>query len=351
VYDLAAAEADVAAGRAPDQILYGLGHFRRRGHSVRVVPYRTSRRLTRLSQWLRRSPVRLGDLDQQRSVLRLLRDADLIYCPNQGVAELLALMRAARLIDVPIVWVVHHPLDAGRFRRLRGPITRATLRGLDAYPALTAPVAQDLATHAGAAATMRTRTLSFGPDPGWYPRSVPLGRGVIAAGRSGRDFETFARAVGQTNVPGSIVCPRQIAPRGPIAANLQTLTYDAGDGFAPAEIINRLAAARAVAIPLAVGWPHTMNGLGALADALGLGKPVIVTRTPWLGIDVEGLGIGFSVDPGDVDGWRRAITRLDDEPELAEEMGHRARALVDAGTYSSVTFADEIMDIFDRVLA
>ena len=31
-------------------------------------------------------------------------------------------------------------------------------------------------------------------------------------------------------------------------------------------------------------------------------------------------------------------------------MGRRARALVDAGTFSSVTFANEMMDIFDRVL-
>jgi glycosyltransferase involved in cell wall biosynthesis len=283
-------------------------------------------------------------------VLRLARDADLIYCPNQGVSEALALMRAARLIHVPIVWVVHHPLDAGRFRRLRRPITRAMLRGLDASPALTAPVARDLAGYAGGAATTRTRTLIFGPDPSWYPRSVPLGRGMIAAGRSGRDFETFARAIGQTSVPGSIVCPRQLAPQAPVAANLQILTYGDGEGFAPAEIVSRLAAARAVAIPLTVGWPHTMNGLSALADALGLGKPVIITRTPWLGIDVERLGIGFSVEPGDVAGWRAAIERLDSEPELAQAMGGRARALVDAGTYSSVTFASEIMDIFDDVL-
>ncbi len=349
MYDLAAAEADVAAGRAPDQVLYGLNHFSRRGHTVQVVPYRTSPRLTRLSGWLRRSPVRVGDLDQQRSALRLLKDVDLVYCPNQGVSELLGLMRASRLIDVPIVWVVHHPLGCGRLRAVRRPITRTLLRGLDAYPALTDPVSRDLAALAGRRA--RTETLSFGPDPAWYPRAPGLGLGVIAAGRSGRDFATFARAVGETAVPGVIVCPQPCAPGGRTASNLRTITYSSGDGFAPAEVIGLLAEARVVAIPLDVGWPFTMNGLGAIADALGLGKPVIVTRTPWLDIDVERLGIGFWVEAGDVRGWRKAIERLDREPELARAMGRRARALVDDGTYSSVTFAEQVMDIFDRVLA
>jgi hypothetical protein len=349
VYDLAATEADVAAGRSPDQVLYGLNHFRARGHAVRVVPYRTSRRLTRVSEWLRRSPVRVGDLDQQRSVLRLLHDTDLVYCPNQGVLELLALMRAAHLIDVPIVWVVHHPLDCGRLRALRRPVTRSLLRGLDAYPALSDPVARDLAAHAGH--ETRTGRLSFGPDATWYPQARELGRGVIAAGRSGRDFETFSRALSETTVPGWIVCPRRLAPRTPAGGNLRMVTYADGDGFAPVDIIELFAQARAVAIPLAVGWPHTMNGLGSLADALGLGKPVIVTRTPWLDIDVEQLGIGFAVAPGDARGWRAAIERLDSEPELARAMGRRARALVDAGSYSSATFAGQVMDIFDRVLA
>jgi glycosyltransferase involved in cell wall biosynthesis len=348
VYDLAAAEADVAAGRAPDQVLYGLNHFPRRGYTVQVVPYRASPRLTRLSGWLRRSPVRLGDLDQQRSALRLLKDADLVYCPNQGVSELLGLLRAAHVIDVPIVWVVHHPLDCGRLRSVRRPVTRAIVHGLDAYPALTDPVARDLAALAGRRG--HGGTLRFGPDPAWYPRPSALGRGVVAAGRSGRDFGTFARAIGATTVPGVIVCPRSLAPRAPAAPNLRTITYAEGDGFAPAEIIDLLAGARAVAIPLAVGWPFTMNGLGAIADALGLGKPVIVTRTPWLDLDVERLGIGFAVDPGDVRGWRAAIERLDREPEMARDMGRRARALVDDGTYSSVTFAQQVMDIFDRIL-
>jgi glycosyltransferase involved in cell wall biosynthesis len=109
--------------------------------------------------------------------------------------------------------------------------------------------------------------------------------------------------------------------------------------------------ARAVAIPLHVRWPWTVNGLLVLMDALGVGKPVIVTRNHLIDLDVEGLGIGIWVEPGDVAGWRGAIRHLDAHPEIALEMGQRARALVDSGERSSLTFAEEVLEIFDRVLA
>jgi len=36
------------------------------------------------------------------------------------------------------------------------------------------------------------------PDPGWYPRSVALGRGVIAAGRSGRGSSSTSASCGSS---------------------------------------------------------------------------------------------------------------------------------------------------------
>ena len=80
-----------------------------------------------------------------------------------------------------------------------------------------------------------------------------------------------------------------------------------------------------------------------------MGKPVIMTRNPYVDIDIEKEGIGRWVDPGDVDGWREAIQWFADHEEEARAMGERARMLVDNGLNSS-TFADQIMDIFDRIL-
>lgn len=325
-HDLSAARERVAAGRTPDHFLYGLNYFERRGHSVQIVPFRHSRLLVGASAAIRRSPIPVGDLDQQLSVLRAVRDADLIYCPSQNAAQLLGYLRAAGAVRRPIVWVVHHPLDRGRLRRARRPAMRALLRGLDAYPALSGPVADDLARIAGS--DQRTGVVTWGPDPNWYPRSDGAGSGVIAAGRTNRDFETFARGASQTDVPARIV----------------------SSGMPHCELVELYAGARALAIPLRVAWPWPMNGLQSLMDALGMGKPVIVTRNPWLDIDVEKLGIGIWVNPGDGDGWRDAIRYLEERPDEALEMGRRGRALVDSGERSSATFADQVMAVFDRVL-
>jgi glycosyltransferase involved in cell wall biosynthesis len=309
------------------------------------VPYRRSRTLTRATGALRRSPIPLGDLDQQVAVLRAARRADLVYCPCQNVAQLLGYLRTARSFDRPIVWLVHHPLDRGRLRRQRRPLMRALLRGVDAYPALSGPVAEDLATIAGS--SERTTVLAWGPDPDWYPSTSGPGSGVIAAGTANRDFVTFAQAVSQTDVSAWIVCPGSAPPRARPGPRVRIIT-----SLLPyPELAELYAQARAIAIPLRVAWPWPMNGLQSLLDAMGMGKPVIATRNPWVDIDIERLGIGIWVGPGDVDGWRAAIRYLDERPEVAFEMGARARALVESGARTSATFADQVMSVFDHVLS
>jgi len=326
-YDMRAARANVAAGHSPDHVLYGLNHFERHGHTVTVVPYERSQALKRASAALRRSPIPLGDLDLQASVLRAARDADLVYCPCQNIAHVLAYMRWAHVFDVPMVWVVHHPLDRGRLSRPRRPVMRALLRGLDGYPALSEPLARDLAAIAGS--DERTGVVKWGPDPIWYPGSNGVGNGVVSVGRTNRDFETLARAADQTDIECRIVT----------------------SGMTHRALLELYAQARVIAIPLRVQWPWPMNGLQSLMDALGMGKPVIVTRNPWLDLDVEELGIGIWVAPGDVAGWRSAIRYVDQNPDVAAEMGGRARALVDEGHRSSASFAQQVMGMFERALA
>jgi glycosyltransferase involved in cell wall biosynthesis len=114
------------------------------------------------------------------------------------------------------------------------------------------------------------------------------------------------------------------------------------------QLLEHLAQARAIAIPLE--RQQHLCGITSLMDALGIGKPVIMTRNPQIDLDIEQLGIGIWVEPGDVEGWTRALTWFDAHPAEAMEMGARARALVDRGL-NSRAFANDVMDLFDRVSA
>ena len=102
-----------------------------------------------------------------------------------------------------------------------------------------------------------------------------------------------------------------------------------------------------MAIPLFLG--KSLSGLTSLMDALGMGKPVIMTKHPLIDIDIEAQGIGKWVEPGDVKGWRDAIQFFEEHEDEAFLMGQRARNLVNTGL-NSVNFANQVMDIFENIL-
>jgi len=87
--------------------------------------------------------------------------------------------------------------------------------------------------------------------------------------------------------------------------------------------------AYAIAIPL--NETDALAGLTSLMDAMAMGRPVIMTRNPYVDIDIDALGIGIWVDTGDISGWKSAISKLLADPMMALEMGERARRLCEKG--------------------
>lgn len=48
----------------------------------------------------------------------------------------------------------------------------------------------------------------------------------------------------------------------------------------------------------------SLAGVTSLMDAIGLGRAVLMTCNPHVDLDIEVKGIGFWLDPGDVEGWK-----------------------------------------------
>jgi glycosyltransferase involved in cell wall biosynthesis len=65
-------------------------------------------------------------------------------------------------------------------------------------------------------------------------------------------------------------------------------------------------------------------------EGMACGLPVIVSEGTWVAGYVEREGIGFAVDPADSSAVEAAIVRLKDDRGLAEKMGARGRAIVEA---------------------
>lgn len=334
----------------PDHHLFGINYFHIRGYEAKVIPFNRSKLLKRASNFFYKShfPLQMGDLDQQYSTLRCLNSADLIYAPCQTQTPILSCLRALGLIRVPIVCLAHHPLNRGRLSPIRAPFVKLVVEGTDAFPSLSHRVA-DIINQISKQSS-KSCSLSWGPDASFYPSETTVGEGVVTAGRTGRDFYTFGAAASQTSVQAQIICLESDVPQGfqDFKQNVNVNVQPNNDYMRYPELLQNYAKARVLAIPLLSG--DSLSGLTSLTDALGMGKPVIMTRHHLIDLDVEAEGIGKWVEPGDIEGWREAIQFFEEHPDEAVAMGTRARKIVESGM-NSISFANQVMDIFDEVLA
>ena len=347
-YPLAEVWEEVRRGHKPDHHLFGLNYFEQWGYEVTIAPFQSSRLLQTLSGVLTRArfPVPLGDLDQQYSVMSLLNRADVIYCPCQSIAWVLGYLRAIHLLKKPLVLLAHHPFSVGRLAPLRRPFLKLAFRGSDRYPSLATDVAVEINHLAGDPG--KSVALPWGPQRDFYPASEKPGSGAVAAGRTGRDFLTFARGAAKARVPARILCLQSSVTPELESFNVPIEAFPDGHPMDYVGLMPHLRSARVHAIPLTD--TSSLSGLTSLMDALGLGKPVVMTRHPLIDINLESLGIGRWVEPGDAEGWSAVLRWFEEHPDEAAAMGDRARKLVDNGL-DSMHFARRVAGIFEELLA
>jgi glycosyltransferase involved in cell wall biosynthesis len=158
-------------------------------------------------------------------------------------------------------------------------------------------------------------------DPEKRQKSEALARAgkfILASGRSFRDYETLARAVEGTDVNvkvsgrsfnlAGIDMPNNMEATGWLAyRELQDYLYNSYFYVVPLQ-------------PIAFA-----GGDSSLLHAMGFGKAVVATRAPSTETYVEDGRTGLLVEPGDVEGLRRAILHLWQNPDEAIRMGREAR--------------------------
>ncbi len=334
-YPMHRAAALCAQGLYPAQHLWGVQDLHRHGHEVITIPDSTP--------W--GAPSRWKFLGQQWQAWRgFASRADLVYSACQYNVWALARLRRIGLLKVPLVTLVHHPLG--------GPLQgQGWVQGHDALLFLGNRVLQDARQRFGVALPDAS-AIDWGPDLCFADAQPPADGpsvDVFSAGKTHRDFKVLheaARGAGWTL--------EYVGPVGDPAAQLSpapnvTARFVAGNSnLSYPQMYARLKQARVVAVPM-LDVPRHQAGLTSIVDGLAVGRPVVVTRNRWLGMDVEALGVGIFVDPGDVAGWRRAIDGLLADPLRASAMGERGRAWAQSHGPDHLSAALAIT--FDRVLS
>lgn len=142
---------------------------------------------------------------------------------------------------------------------------------------------------------------------------------IVAAGRSGRDYPTLARAAEGLPCRVDIICNEQAGLGGvEPSARLRILADCFGMAY-----LAKLLRADIVAVPLRV--ENISAGQMVLIQAMALGRPLVVTRTPTIGDYLEDEVTALLVPRGDVAAMTTALRRLLDDPALAAALGQRAR--------------------------
>jgi glycosyltransferase involved in cell wall biosynthesis len=336
-YSAAGIRAQVAAGRYPAQHMYGAQAF----ETLVTTDHRGDHPLTRLSERVLR--LRAGDLRDELSIRRLRPRPDLVFAGEPlHVAGLAQLPRRRR---PPLVAVFHQPAPLT-------PWWRRMVRGFDGIVCLSSRVRDQLIREHGRDPRV-TVALPWGPDRSReiYPPTEP-GAVVVAAGKTGRDFATLVTALHKCPLPARLWTARDALPAVPPGVEVReprTVPADPGAArqFAWVDARDALAEAAVVAIPLTSA--DRLVGLSELADALALGRPVVMTRNPYIDVDLDAVGCGRFIDVGDVDGWAKVLEELMSDPELRTRMGAAGRRYVDE-TWNSDAFAAGVLDLCTAVV-
>jgi glycosyltransferase involved in cell wall biosynthesis len=320
-YDMARARAGWRACIYPAHHLFGTAEL---GPPFEIVdlPYAEDdlgRHITR------RTRGRLGDIGQQAAAVRRGRRGSVVYGAAAHELRSLAALRAAGLFPAPIVGVFHGVPSFG-------PLSRPALRGFDRAIAMSR-YTQQMLLSAGMPPE-RITVLGWGADlafAGFAPIGVAASDApVVATGKTGRDMPTLVEALRATGLPGRIYCDRiELESRVRIPARVELLPSSAASNspsgpLSYAHTLADLRSAALVAIPLSEMQP--LHGLTEVVDALACARPMILTRAPYFDFDIEEIGCGWWVDPGDVGGWSEKLSIAMADRDRLDEMGRAGRA-------------------------
>ncbi len=318
-YSLERVGREVVMGHKPAHHLFGLDHLAAKGLMV-VHADAGEERPSAVERFFRRCG--LGPLRNLFSALDHWNKAALIYAPCQTETGWVALFKNLKPTRAKLAVVYHHPPGGGKLALLRESALRLHLAGTDCSMTLGSHLAQKLKRFCPQEKSLTP--LAWGPELGFYNhwrRAPDRSAAYVATGRTGRDFSLLARAAEQARTPLRIfglnlegIVETTFVKRISVRSEAD-LDYQA--------LLDQIVSSPLHCIPLVPGG--ALCGMTSLTDALALGRAVFMTRNHMVDINIEKLGFGRWIEPGDEAGWTAALRWAHDHPFELLKMGVRAR--------------------------
>ena len=313
---------------APAQHLWGYTELDKYNISAQILPFEKYKLLKRLCARL----TVFGDLDQQFRILQQASRYDVIYSGHYLTTLLLSFLRSIKLLNKPIVAIAYQsPRQKTVLNRF---FIKLFVAGNDKLLCLSEDVLADLVEFG--VPRGKLELIEWGVDLRFYQPLADASamtradqRFIFSPGKTYRDYGTLIKAFDK--IEGRLrVCAFGNLPIASLEGLPPNVDIDQ-KALAWPDLIETYRQSYAVAIPIDQRPRrfHNAIGLTNLTEAIAVGKPVVMTRNEYVGIDLEKEKIGLWVAPADVGGWRQAITYLLENPAVVQEMGDRARFLAE----------------------
>ena len=321
-------ENDVSKHLYPSNQLWGADLLEEQGHDVHTVKTRSQhwtacfgRLLNKLTQ------NRFCDFHIEFQILRQSKDADLIYAPS-GHLIIIPLLRRLGLLKARLVtWFFRLPKTSvwWNFRSLR--FSRYVLNGFDGILCLTKQAEHDYQQRTN---EVLVKYQAWFADPDIFRQNkdneLQNTGYFLCIGKTRRDYITLLKACEKVNVNFRIIAPRATVKEAYIPPNVQfveTSQNPPDTAISYPELRDWYSNARAILIPLFCDADDT-SGYTNLLETMAMGKPILMTHSGCLDIDVEKLGVGYKIKPDSPEAWVEAILNLQGNSRKAEEMGTRS---------------------------
>ena len=319
------------------------------GWDVEHIKTRNKNWITYIGRWLTRfTRNRLGDFHAEFKIICKIRKVDIIYSFGLHLF-FVTLLRKLRFIRAKVViWVFREPAPTPwwQFRNL--DLSRWNLAGCDGILCLTTKCE---AAFKARSPKSNVKYIPWGIDIGlFFPNRKSSSDYFLAVGKTGRDYRTFLEACSQTNANFRIIAPDWSMKNVRIPPNVTYLKTNPNipDGtISYPDLRKWYSDCIATCIPLH-GDPEDTCGYTNLLEAMAMGKPVLMTRSGALDIDIEDLGIGLWIEPKDSQDWVAKINYLEANPKEVEGMGSKALTL-GTSLYNSTRFEQDVVRFLEAI--
>lgn len=257
--------------------------------------------------------------------IRLVRTyhPDVVFIPNLNLRNhlLLLLFTALHLLHTPIYAFLHHePKVKSGWKSLLYQLLLKAPKHLFFLSSKT----MEETVKAGLVDKNKCSVPGWGPDMDFYNKVNKSDGGYfVSTGKENRDFDILIEAFRRTGAPLKIMTARSHAgndysdlyEKCKDIPNIEVVITENSGNVYP-QMLEAMTNAKALVCPLRKDKLNYCVGLSTIADAIGLHKPLIITRNPYHDAEyLEDMEVVESVED-----WVKAIERIcnADEAENAK---------------------------------